>query len=217
MEVKDAAYEINITLDEIARNLFFNCEKPISSGSSIVYLIKKDVVKDALDSIQFLCNICTTTSNPEFNKLAHKLLATVGTLLFYYYNRKDPYMDRYTYLYKFYLDIKSLENVATFFYHKFVLDIDCYLVMIETDLKDSLVFPMKESGRNNPKDTFAWMPICIFNRGDLLKIKRDTDDQYQCFNYSPSQLISTVKFSILDNKISGTVDNSKWTDSAWNL
>ncbi len=216
IQTTDAANKIKSELFNIYIHISEKTRNPISNGNTFAYAINKNIITDALNRIQNLCNICETTPNTEFNKLVHKLLGYVFVLLFYYYNRNTPYIDRYTFKYKFSLDLQSIYNVSLFFEDKFSNKRDCYLVEIESDIRDGLIFPMPDLS-SNPVDTFALNSLCLFYRGDQIKIKHVSDSQYSCFDYSPSSLISTVKFYKTDTKITATVDNSMWTDSAWNL
>ena len=192
--------------------------RPLPNFDSPTYIyIDKSKLEHNLDTVTQLINTCTNTSDTEFNKLATKLLRVAGTFLFDYFRRDTPYLDHLTYHQKFWLDMDSIKNVGEFFYSKYVSGRDCYLVLIETDLSDMLQIPVQELSDCPPEDKWAVLPICLFNRGDTIKIKQFTDENYTRFNYNPSQLISTIKFSVVNNQISGTVDNSKWTDAAWNL
>ena len=219
IQISDAANKIRDELFNIWYNISEKTSNPIPNGKTFIFLIDKNIIKNSLDRIQNLCNVCETTPNTEFNKLVHKLLGYVFVLLFYYYNRNSPYIDRYTFNYKFTLDLESIYNVSRFFEDKFIKRKDCYLVEIASDIREGLVFPMPYYLHNSTAtfDTFAANSLWLFNRGDLIKIKYFSDDQYSYFSYSPSSLISTLRFHKVDNKITNTVDNRMWTDSAWNL
>lgn len=118
---------------------------------------------------------------------------------------------------KFMLDIESFYRVGDFFKNKFVDGVDCYLVLMECDAREMLQIPIWDSLTRSYHDAYMIMPLRMFRRGELVKVKQANDNEYTSFNYNPSSLISTIKFSVSNNKIIGQIDNTKWEDAAWNL
>ena len=200
--------EESLKINEELHNIYVNVRGTAIDESN--YYIDNIVVEEAMDTLESLNDECTHTYDEEFNKLAEKLIKTAGTFLLYYYQRTSPFIDKLTYQNKFRLDRQSIGNIADFFLNKYVLNEDCYLVWIESDINDMLQFPFKKGS-----DALAIPHICLFNRGECIKIKHISDNKYTSFNYNPSELISTVKFTRTNGEIKAEIDNSVWTDEAW--
>ena len=198
-------------------NICFNIPQYDYYSNSGKYLLNQRVFEQSLDSLQNLVDTCEKTNDLSFNKFVHKVLGTLGSMLFYYYQGGTRYIDYSMYETKLMLDIESFYRVADFFKNKFIDGVDCYLVMMESDVKEMLQIPIWDSLTRNYHDAYMIMPLCMFRRGELVKVKQANDSEYTSFNYNPSNLISTIKFSVSNNKIVGQVDNAKWEDSAWNL
>lgn len=181
------------------------------------YLLEQSFFEYALNIIQRLADNCTKTPNIEFNKIAHKMLGAIGAIIYTYYKKGTCFIDRAFYETKLLLDISSIYHVADFFDWKYNRDIDCYLIMLECDSADILQFPLWDSLTKKYIDTYMVTPICLFKRGEIIKVKRISDKEYKGFSYNPSQLISSLIFTVSNNSITAKVDNTKWSDSAWNL
>ena len=198
-------------------NICFNMPQYDYYSNSGKYLLNQRIFEKSLDYLQNLADTCEKTNDSSFNKLVHKVLGTLASMLFYYYQGGTRYIDHLLYETKFMLDIESFYRAADFFKNRYIDDVDCYLVMMESDAREMLQIPIWDSLTRNYHDAYMVMPLRMFRRGELVKVKRVNDSEYTSFNYNPSHLISTIKFSVSNNKIIGQIDNSKWEDSAWNL
>lgn len=213
-----------ITVNEAANkiyqglyNICFNMPQYDYYSNSGKYLINQRIIEQSLDSLQNLLDTCEKTNDSAFNKLVRKVLGTLGSMLFCYYQGGTRYIDYLTYETKFMLDIESFYRVGDFFKNKFIDGEDCYLVLMESDAREMLQIPIWDNLTENYRDAYMIMPLRMFRRGELVKVKQANDNKYTSFNFNPSNFISTIKFSVSNNKIVGRVDNTKWEDAAWNL
>ena len=181
------------------------------------YLLNQTVFEQALDSLQNLCETCSNTADEEFNKLVRKTIGAVGSMLYCYYDGGTRFISRAMYETKFLLDQESIYQVADFFKTKYLLNEDCFLVLLENESNEVLQIPIWDKLTNKYNDAYMVFPLRLFMRGENVRVKRINDDKYKSFKYSPAQLISSIKFSISGDNIVGQVDNSKWEDAAWNL
>lgn len=138
-------------------------------------------------------------------------------MLYCYYDGGTRFISRAMYETKFLLDQESIYQVADFFKTKYLLNEDCFLVLLENESNEVLQIPIWDKLTNKYNDAYMVLPLRLFMRGENVRVKRINDDKYKSFKYSPSQLISSIKFSISGDNIVGQVDNSKWEDAAWNL
>lgn len=212
LTVKEAANRLH----EGLFNICFNIPQYDYYSNTGKYLINQSVFEQSLDSLQSLSDTCERTSDPSFNKLSHNVLGTLFAMLYYYYQGGTRYIDYAMYETKVLLDKESIYLASDFFRRKFVENEDCYLVLMESDERDMLQIPIWSDLTKSYHDSFMVMPLRLFRRGEQVKVKRMDDSEYTSFNYNPSNLISTIKFSVSNNKIVGQIDNSMWEDSAWN-
>lgn len=180
------------------------------------YILDSRVFSSALDRLQELCDICTKTDDAEFNKLTHKVLGTVAAFLYYYYKGGTRKIERVMYFAKVLLDIRSLYHCADFFKNRYIHGSDCYLVFMENRSKEALQFQDRTYSKQYD-DVYMFMPLRLFKRGEPIMVKRVNDERYTYIPYNPNELISTLVFSVENEKICCRVDNSKWLDSAWGL
>lgn len=210
--VKDAADTIYKTLFHIS----FNLRTPRTTNSEKFLLMQSDL-EQALDSIQHLADNYTNTPDTEFNKCAYKILGATGSYLYYYYQGGTRYIDRWTYMYKYMLDCTSISNAALFFRERYINENEFYLVMLECPENDIFQFSITNNFSKEEIENFIIMPLCLFTKKEIIKVKHISDSKYTSLEYTPTQLLSTLKFAKNGDRIITTVDNSKWEDSAWDL
>lgn len=215
IQVREAANKIYQDLYNIGFTVQQQCDL---SADGRKCLIRETVMERALDGIQHLCDSCAQTADRAFNNLVRKALGAIGPNLYYYYQGGTRYIDFLMYRNKFLPDIQYIFNVADFFRNKYVMNQDCYLVMLESENKigEMLQFLLTVAGSSHMEVPIS-MSVILFQKGDLIKVKRALDKEYTSFRYDPQHLISSLCFSVVNNKISGRVDYSKWEDFAWNL
>lgn len=63
-------------------NICFNMPQYDYYSNSGKYLINQRIIEQSLDSLQNLLDNCEETNDSAFNKLVHKVLGTLGSMLF---------------------------------------------------------------------------------------------------------------------------------------
>ena len=124
-------------------------------------------------------------------------------------------MDRTMYFTKFLTDLRSLCQSAEFLKQKYLYGVDCYMVLMENKAVEVLQIPKQVA--TSTQDELMFMPFRMFKRNEPIRVKRAEDRQYTCLRYDPSELLSTLLFTVENGNITCRGDNSKWEDSAWGL
>lgn len=200
---------------EVLYNISFSMPPYEEERTGRYYLLEQRVFASALDKLQNLDDTCTKTTNIEFNKVLHKVLGTNGAFMGYYYKDGTRFMDRTMYFTKFLTDLSSLCQSAEFLKQKYLYGVDCYMVLMENKAVEVLQIPKQVA--TSTQDELMFMPFRMFKRNEPIRVKRVEDWQYTCLRYDPSELLSTLLFTVENGNITCRGDNSKWEDSAWGL